>query len=296
MLAASESGMSSGTVNATYADNSTSSSAVLVPAWWSWPYPTGGDLVFPYRLTNETVDWNRSNIFQTSNWLDSSKELVQLQLPNVTGGAATDPGGKAIKARLHVFALTLVPATKQDDHDPVLSTRYARSSQKWVEGSNKTQIFEVVIDNVSEEWVLKNHSVSVSIESEGVETVEKGYIKRLHAGDQVRVQVSVKNRDGVAAGSSGNATVVIEGQGVTANKYTFEATFGIKEYDATYESIYSHESPDWYNNGKYGIFIHWGVYAVPGWGNVGENETYAEWYGTLSVIWNLLIPLGTGTI
>jgi alpha-L-fucosidase len=45
----------------------------------------------------------------------------------------------------------------------------------------------------------------------------------------------------------------------------------------TYESIYTHGSPSWYNNAKYGIFIHWGIYAVPGWGNVGKNETYAEW-------------------
>lgn len=33
-----------------------------------------------------------------------------------------------------------------------------------------------------------------------------------------------------------------------------------------------------YNGAKYGIFIHWGVYAVPAWGNTGKNEGYAEWY------------------
>ncbi|KAK5114809.1 hypothetical protein LTR85_010122 [Meristemomyces frigidus] len=49
-------------------------------------------------------------------------------------------------------------------------------------------------------------------------------------------------------------------------------------YEVTYESIYSHESPPWYNDAKFGIFIHWGVYSVPGWGNIGPNETYAEWY------------------
>lgn len=37
--------------------------------------------------------------------------------------------------------------------------------------------------------------------------------------------------------------------------YTFNATYGIQKYESTYESIYTHESPPWYNGGKYGIFI-----------------------------------------
>ncbi|KAF2650903.1 glycoside hydrolase family 29 protein [Lophiostoma macrostomum CBS 122681] len=269
--------MAQGTVNATYADNSTTSSPVLVPAWWSWPYPTGGDLVFPYRLTNESVDWNRSNIFHTTNWLDSSKQLVSLTLPNVTGGSATDPGGASIKARLHIFALTLLPAAPEPK-GPVLSVQYARSTQKWIEGSQKTQVFEVVVNNAGLEHVLKNHSITVSIDSPGVETVESGYIKRLRVGDQVRVPVGVRNKAGIVAGTSGHATVVISGRGINSSEYTFEAVYGIKEYESTYESIYTHESPDWYNGAKYGIFIHWGVYAVPGWGNSGDNESYAEWY------------------
>ncbi|KAK7192381.1 hypothetical protein DPSP01_004966 [Paraphaeosphaeria sporulosa] len=277
MLAASENGLAQGTLNATFSDNSTSSSAVLVPAWWSWPYPTGGDLVFPYRLTNESVDWNRSNIFQTRNWLDSSKELTSLTLPNVTGGSATDPGGAAISSRLHIFALTLVPVVS-DAKGPVLSVQYARSTQKWVEGSDKIQIFEVTVNNVGAEDILKDHAVEVKIDSAGVETVTPGYIKRLHAGDQVRVNIGVKNKDGVNSGTSGPATVTVSGKGLNCSDYTFNATFGFKKYEPTYESVYTHDSPDWYNDLKYGIFIHWGPYAVPAWGNVGKNESYAEWY------------------
>ncbi|KAJ4294980.1 hypothetical protein N0V90_006988 [Kalmusia sp. IMI 367209] len=281
MLAASESGMAQGTINAIFSDNSTSSGAVLVPAWWSWPYPTGGDMVFPYRLTNESVDWNRSNIFQTRNWLDSSKELMSLTLPNVTGGAATDPGGATISSRLHIFALTLVPAVSGAE-GPLLSVQYARSTQKWVEGSEKTQIYEVTINNAGTQHILRNHSAKIEINSPGVETIMPGHIKRLHAGDQIRVNVGVKTKRNVTPGSTGAAIVVVKGKGIHCSKYTFNAIFGIREYEPTYESIYSHDSPDWYDNLKYGIFIHWGPYAVPAWGNVGENETYAEWYW-----WNL---------
>ena len=46
-------------------------------------------------------------------------------------------------------------------------------------------------------------------------------------------------------------------------------------YEPTWESIEKHPVPDWFHNAKFGIFIHWGVYAVPGWAPLGE---YAEWY------------------
>lgn len=56
MLAAAESAIATGFVNATYADASTTSGAVLVDPFWAWPYPYGGDIIFPYHLTNQTVD------------------------------------------------------------------------------------------------------------------------------------------------------------------------------------------------------------------------------------------------
>jgi alpha-L-fucosidase len=274
MLTAAESAIATGFVNATYADGSTTSGAVLVDPFWAWPYPYGGDIIFPYHLTNETVDYNRSMIFRSVTWLDSSKELTSLQLPNVTSGAANGPGGAAEQTRLHIFAVSLIPA---DAIGSSLNVELARSTNTWVEGTNKTQIFEAIINNVGTDWVLANQSVTVSIESDGVQTVQPGYINRLRPGDQARVQIGVVNADGVAEGTDGTATLVISGTGVSTN-YTFNATYGIREFEPTYESIYAHESPPWFNNAKYGIFIHWGVYAVPGWGNSGDNESYAEWY------------------
>lgn len=46
-------------------------------------------------------------------------------------------------------------------------------------------------------------------------------------------------------------------------------------YQPTWESLDKRPVPQWFNNGKFGIFIHWGVYAVPGYTSKGE---YAEWY------------------
>lgn len=65
-------------------------------------------------------------------------------------------------------------------------------------------------------------------------------------------------------------------------------------FEPTWESIGSHDLPDWYADAKLGIFLHWGLYSVPGWapqvadiqqllrdeGPAGmlRNNPYAEWY------------------
>jgi alpha-L-fucosidase len=43
-----------------------------------------------------------------------------------------------------------------------------------------------------------------------------------------------------------------------------------REFEATWESLGGYHVPDWYLDAKFGIFIHWGVYSVPAFGN--------EWY------------------
>ena len=40
-------------------------------------------------------------------------------------------------------------------------------------------------------------------------------------------------------------------------------------YEPTWESLEKHKAPQWFSDAKFGIFIHWGAYAVP---------AYHEWY------------------
>lgn len=42
------------------------------------------------------------------------------------------------------------------------------------------------------------------------------------------------------------------------------------KYKDNWQSLANHKTPDWYYKGKLGIFIHWGIYSVPAYGN--------EWY------------------
>ena len=65
-------------------------------------------------------------------------------------------------------------------------------------------------------------------------------------------------------------------------------------FQATVESVRQHQVPEWYHDAKLGIFIHWGLYSVPGWAPLGDDpfammrergfahyvrhNPYAEWY------------------
>jgi alpha-L-fucosidase len=41
-------------------------------------------------------------------------------------------------------------------------------------------------------------------------------------------------------------------------------------FEPTWVSLEGFKPPDWYVDGKFGVFIHWGLYSVPAFGN--------EWY------------------
>jgi alpha-L-fucosidase len=62
------------------------------------------------------------------------------------------------------------------------------------------------------------------------------------------------------------------------------------KYEPTIASLETHPLPQWYAGAKLGIFIHWGLYSVPGWAPLShpehdftntdyiKNNPYAEWY------------------
>ncbi|HUS87191.1 MAG TPA: alpha-L-fucosidase [Bacteroidales bacterium] len=53
-----------------------------------------------------------------------------------------------------------------------------------------------------------------------------------------------------------------------------------QQFEPTWESLDSREIPDWFEDAKFGIFIHWGVYSVPAYRPLeeGRYNSYAEWY------------------
>lgn len=55
-----------------------------------------------------------------------------------------------------------------------------------------------------------------------------------------------------------------------------------QKFEANWESLNQRGIPAWFNQDKFGIFIHWGVYAVPAYAPIIPNNglSYSEWYWT----------------
>ncbi|HBE43075.1 MAG TPA: alpha-L-fucosidase [Bacteroidales bacterium] len=64
-----------------------------------------------------------------------------------------------------------------------------------------------------------------------------------------------------------------------------------QKYESRWESLDKRPTPSWFEDAKFGIFIHWGVYSVPAWGPTGDDigvyDKYSEWY------WNKLLNKGS---
>lgn len=78
--------------------------------------------------------------------------------------------------------------------------------------------------------------------------------------------------------------------GLLTSASTSGSAQGVAKYEPTLASLDSHPLPQWYAGAKLGIFIHWGLYSVPGWAPLShpehdfanvdyiKNNPYAEWY------------------
>jgi len=96
---------------------------------------------------------------------------------------------------------------------------------------------------------------------------------------------------------------------MTVNEYLNQIDLVIAngKYKDNWQSLSNHKTPDWYYKGKFGIFIHWGIYSVPGYGsewysrsmydkNVREFEYHRKTYGDQKTFgYKDFIPMFTGS-
>lgn len=54
------------------------------------------------------------------------------------------------------------------------------------------------------------------------------------------------------------------------------------QYQPNWQSLDQRQTPAWFEDAKFGIFIHWGIYSVPAWATNsnadGFGSGYSEWY------------------
>lgn len=254
MLIAADYASTSANVTFSYTGGSSSVSEVRSEPFYSFLTIYKGEIILPSYFTHNDTNFNTSHIFEWVGSLDYSKTLESITFPdttNLTSGS-----------RLHVFAVSLWRGSG-------IEVQYLRPTQKT--SGDRVQIVEVVVNNAGPEWI-SGDGVNITIEGQGITTVEPGRIKRLRPGDQKKINVGVIGYGNVTA------DIIFTGRNSTTVYSMDYVSFGLEEWTSELSSLTKHESPEWFDNAKYGIFIHWGPYAVPGWGNSTPYEVYSEWH------------------
>jgi alpha-L-fucosidase len=92
--------------------------------------------------------------------------------------------------------------------------------------------------------------------------------------------LSIIHAQNASAPTAAEAPVIIDQSWQAAgSKYDPQRAILLREVDngdregpfrPDWESLQKYEVPEWYRDAKFGIFIHWGIYSVPAFGN--------EWY------------------
>ncbi|MFJ1749420.1 alpha-L-fucosidase [Streptomyces sp. NPDC088116] len=259
-LVACSYGAASGTVTVHYADGSTSTAALGGPDW----YVGTGGLAAPYRYgPTGAKDPHRVVIAASEIAVDPGREAVALTLP-VTRPAEPDASS------LHVFALSLQPVAE----GRVLAVRDARSTPSLLDHGD--QSVEATVVNAGTVGILAADALSLSVDVPGARTVAPATVTRLAPGEQARVRIGIRPAPGTVPGTSRDGRVVARGRGQQAAHARSPLTLGVPDYRPADDSLNTHQAPYWFQDAKFGIFIHWGVYSVPAWAPVGVQ--YAEWY------------------
>lgn len=219
-----------------YTDGTTALAEMRALSFFTFLTSTHGEIISPFTWTPEGKDWNASQIFEFTGSLDPTKTLAAVQLP---------VANNATVGRIHVFSMSVWESEVTTSSVQIQSVR---PTQKWtLEGS---QVVEVTINNIGTECV-SGSGLTVSLAGAGVSTVEQGSVKRLCPGDQKRIDVGV-------TGDANATTVAVTLSGTSINSTTSfsNLNFGFETYSTDLTSLGKHESPQWYDDAKFGIMIH----------------------------------------
>ena len=260
-LVACSYGSTGGTATVHYADGSTSQAELSGPDW----YTNAGPITAPYRYTpGGGTDQNPVSIGTGSVWIDPTRDAVALTLPTTAQPAPN-------VSSLHVFALTLQPA----GNGKSLLVRGGHSTTSTlVDGG--PQSVEATVLNAGTVWLGAPDALEIGVHAAGASTVAPAEIRVLAPGEEQRVRIGINRKSGVSAGTDVDGSVVATSRRKSVASDATRLTLGVPDYQPSEASLGTHQAPYWFDDAKFGIFIHWGVYSVPGWAPVGKE--YAEWY------------------
>ncbi|CAE7191494.1 unnamed protein product, partial [Rhizoctonia solani] len=257
------------------------------------------------------------NVRLTTLKSDQGDSIVEVTLANLRALAASSYGFASERSSAH-----------PKGHRPPRLPHPGRDQQTVLGKQDEAHVYEHYTSSVltgPHEIIVR--SVNGQI---GVRTVTPGKIFRLMPGDDARVDVgvtfdsdsrgmfhSVVNALESVAITLGMPTTIL--QWISSAKPSTEVEVVVLSLDTsspvarstgwdldlgnvdvlkngefwepTVASLSRHETPRWWNNAKFGIFIHWGIYSVPGWVPKGYYEEWYNWWlhnpaQPSNILWN----------
>lgn len=228
MLVSTESAGSSGNMTLKYTDGTATLAEVRTNPYSTFLSILKGEIAMPSYFTLNTTNFNTSHIFEYIGAVDPSKTLSSIILPDTSNDTS----------RIHLFSVSLYKQTG-------VQVQFLRPTQK--HDVHRVQTVEVVVDNAGPGWI-SGAGVEVSFSGPGIETITPGFIKRLRPGDQKKINVGVIG--------CGNVTATVHLTGSINATYVMQhVKFGLEEYTSELSSLSNHESPEWFDDAKFGIFI-----------------------------------------
>lgn len=260
-LVAASSGEAVGTVIVHYANGSTSRAPLGAPDWSKMRETPA--VAAPHRLGPQELQGVPAGMFVEQVWLDRTRRAISITLPRLS------PVAPQVTA-MHIFALSLVPSVSGD----AVSLLRIRSTGK--RAGDGAQVIQADLQNTGSVDHTSANPLTVTLAGPGVAAVQPEDILRLAAGDEVTIEVGVRPASGTPAGTTLPLDMVVRSGDALLDSQPAALTVAAVSYTATEDSLSAHETPDWYDGAKFGIFIHYGLYSIPAWAPVGG--VYAEWY------------------
>ncbi|KIM24235.1 glycoside hydrolase family 29 protein [Serendipita vermifera MAFF 305830] len=275
-----------------FEDGTSQSVECSVKNWWTLHWLNSGPIQLPYHGTPNGHNHNTTQIHHWSTYVHSASPLQTIRLPVLSS-----------YNKLHVFAISLVPAYVPSRYPallqhalgkkkvrPALGIKHVRPTKRMVEeGPHQgSPVVDVTVSNLMAtlDGIRKVHgshldgNYTVSVVGKGVHTVVPGRIRRLMPGDDARVDVGIKlsKKYDTSTFSPALHVELHDDSGrlvFRGEKWKMDLSSIHAEYEPTKDSLMTHETPRWWRNAKFGIFIHWGIYSVPAWVPTGY---YEAWY------------------
>lgn len=243
--------------------------------------PAGGQAILTYADGSKTTvamsaqDWILNDgsavlsttpgqgIFNVALPIDPTRVLQSITVPTTALPGQARPS-------LHLYALTLQPLAPFSA-PAIVDARSTNAPQ-----SDGGQTVSVTVQNLGLEWLMPQNPVTISIEGPGLHTLAPITVAELAPVEQARLQLPVAVDSSAKPGATVEATVVARARSGAEDRRTVELAVAPADYEAADASLARHAAPGWFENAKFGIFVHWGPYSVPAWAPAGS--AYAEWY------------------